>query len=165
MTDEKTADITTIQRVSREMRMAQKVLTGDGPITGCVSAFAPFPVSPDILGSRLYTSYKTSVALRDAGAPQGDGSNHHWRVPGEFDVPPFTPWLGTYRSSTADVRAFRADEIIKVLEDRLDTIVRYREPEEYRVVLADELGSSLAYSLVEALAAAWLAVLKEVPRG
>lgn len=115
----------------------------------------------------LHTSYATSVALRDAGAPQGDGSNHHWRVPGEFDVPPFAPWLGTYRSSTADVRAFRADEIIEALRAGGALAVDIEDDDEWvvRIYYGVCHRPYEHESLVEALAAAYLSVLKEARRG
>ena len=118
--------------------------------------------------SDFYTSYETSLALRDAGAPQGDGSNHHWRVPGEFDVPPFAPWLGTYRSRTADVRAFRADEIIESIRADGAHAVDIEDDDEWVVRIYSYGVCRRPYeheSLVEALAQAWLAVLKEVKRG
>jgi len=59
-------------------------------------------------------------------------------------------------------RAFRADEIIEALGDRLSSILQ-PSPGTWKVTVfnPDDFHRSRATSLVEALAAAWLAVLKE----
>ena len=109
-----------------------------------------------------FTSYSTSVALRDAGAPQEASQRKpRWcpvnRKHGHGEV-----MMSNYPHCE---RAFRADEIIVALGDRLDAIDRYGMPgATYRVALSGERGSHVADSLVEALAAAWLAVLKEEKR-
>lgn len=115
----------------------------------------------------LYTSYSTSVALRDAGAPQAQAEKVWY-----FSETSKQPRLvndypsGQRPDPMNPARAFRADEIIEALGDRLDAIDRYGMPgATYRVALSGERGSHVADSLVETLAAAWLAVLKEDRRG
>jgi len=104
----------------------------------------------------FYTSYETSLALRDAGAEQGEGDTAHWRV-GDFP-----PILAAYRFWPPDIRAFRADEIIEALGDRLSSILQ-PSPGTWKVTVfnPNDFHRSRATSLVEALAQAWLAVLKE----
>ena len=131
--------------------------------------------------SDFYTSYETSLALRDAGAPQGDYTDaecyycsacgkeylgtpeNGWRR-----LDPIEGWCGCGVHRT-HARAFRADEIIEALVAR-GALNSIRPPEqilkEWRVeVRFDPSGMhGLAVyepTLVEALAAAWLAVLKE----
>jgi DNA-binding XRE family transcriptional regulator len=119
--------------------------------------------------SAPYTSYETSVALRDAGAPQA-GGDRDWAeqegtepllvkadcflLPGEVRGP----------------RAFRADEIADILhsEKRIVEIVPFdtgrwyvRIRKTYGRWVEDYFGNSF----VEAIAQAWLAVLKEARRG
>jgi len=111
------------------------------------------------VASSLYTSHETSVALRDAGAPQ-DASQRkpRWcpvnRKHGHVEV-----MMSNYPQCE---RAFRADEIIEALGDRLSSILQ-PSPGTWKVTVfnPDDFHRSRATSLVEALAAAWLAVLKE----
>lgn len=114
-----------------------------------------FPVS-----WTLYTSLGTSVALRDAGAPQDGVLAMYWCD--GLASPAF--YNGTAQTLHY-ARAFRADEIIVALGDRLDAIDRYGMPgATYRIALSGERGSHVADSLVEALAQAWIVVLKEEKR-
>ena len=112
------------------------------------------------MSDSYYTSYSTSVALRDAGAPQ-DASQRkpRWcpvnRKHGHVEV-----MMSNYPQCE---RAWRADEIIEALGDRLASI--YHDPDEPWFVVIDDVPVPIHFrgdSLVEALAAAWLAVLKEV---
>jgi hypothetical protein len=108
--------------------------------------------------SDLYTSYETSLALRDAGAPQ-DASQRkpRWcpvnRKHGHVEV-----MMSNYPQCE---RAFRADEIIDALGDRLASMYHDLVDEPWFAVI-DDIPVPIHFqgdSLVEALAQAWLAVL------
>lgn len=119
------------------------------------------------MAEEKYTSYETSLALRDAGAPQLGRtpfpfSTMHWNSEDGQK-----PWLGQWIGDRYSVRAFRADEIIEAI--RADGIhaVDIEDDDEWGVrVWRDGTCPKLHehQSLVEALAQAWLAVLKETPR-
>ena len=127
----------------------------------------------------LYTSYETSVALRDAGAPQGDytaaelyycgvcgraylaSPSNYWRRAGCTEA-----WCGCGVHRT-HARAFRTDEIVEALTGRIDMLTPFKsgrwacriKPASVppgQVWVDDYFGDSM----VEALAAAWRAVLK-----
>ena len=112
----------------------------------------------------LYTSYETSLALRDAGAPQ-DG-RYVRRASGNV----IEAWGSRLAEQAPEhfVAAFRADEIIEALPKRIVEItpslyvrwcVRIRN-KSGKAWVDDYFGGTF----VEALAAAWLAVLKEEKR-
>ncbi len=113
----------------------------------------------------LYTSYKTSVALREAGAPQEPGGRvWYWsdtyraaKLVDEFICSPDNP----LRPS----RAWRADEIIEeVTAIRGITTTTMCSAPWTVTVCGDDPSRDRDYtgdSLVEALAAAWLAVMRE----
>lgn len=114
----------------------------------------------------FYTSYSTSLALKDAGAPQDQhvtpSGPVHWTQ--DLDrAPRLCPWVGGKQS----IRAFRSDEIIEALV-ALDALDSIRPPEqivgEWRVEVRFEpsgMHGLAVYepTLVEALARCWLAVL------
>ena len=115
----------------------------------------------------LYTSYETSLALRDAGAPQ-DG-RYVRRASGNV----IEAWGSRLAEQAPEhfVAAFRADEIIEALTGRIDMLTPFKsgrwacriKPASVppgQVWVDDYFGDSM----VEALAAAWLAMLKEVSR-
>jgi hypothetical protein len=126
------------------------------------------------MADSFYTSYSTSVALRAAGAPQGDYTDaecyycsacgrgylgtpeNGWR---RLDSPEEWCGCGVHRTHA---RAFRADEIIEALGHRFGGASVYRSNlgEVWTIELK---GKTLRTSgpFVEALAATWLAVLKE----
>lgn len=105
----------------------------------------------------IYTSYETSLALRNAGAEQ-DASQRkpRWcpvnRKHGHVEVR-----MSNYPQCE---RAFRADEIIEALGRRLGGMDVYRS-NLGDVWTIELIGKTLKSSgpLVEALAQAWLAVL------
>lgn len=107
----------------------------------------------------FYTSYSTSLALRNAGAEQ-DASQRkpRWcpvnRKHGHVEVQ-----MSNYPQCE---RAFRADEIIEALGDRLSSILQ-PSPGTWKVTVfnPNDFHRSRATSLVEALAQAWLAVMEE----
>ena len=128
----------------------------------------------------LYTSYKTSVALRAAGAPQGDYTDaecyycsacgkeylgtpeNGWRR-----LDPIEEWCGCGVHRT-HARAFRADEIIEeILRRSGANLTMDVEDGVWRVQVTEgpvpcrALAVRFDETLVEALAAAWLAALKE----
>lgn len=104
----------------------------------------------------LFTSYSTSLALRDAGAPQ-DGDQFWW-----IDSITGTGIRCSHPFSNPKThsRAFRSDEIIEALGDRFSSILQ-PSPGTWKVTVytPTDFHRSRATSLVEALAAAWLAVL------
>jgi hypothetical protein len=118
--------------------------------------------------STLYTSYDTSLRLKQAGAPQ-DGAErmwywnetrHEWRLANQDAVQPDDPG--------DPCRAFRADEIIEALGICLSAIYRSVTGcfDVHYELLGLDLepvftGSIERDTLVEALAAAWIAVLEE----
>lgn len=107
----------------------------------------------------LYTSYETSLALQSAGAPQ-DVLGAFFLCPDEGFTRHF--WCSLSPMLERHPRAFRADEIIEALGDRLSSILQ-PSPGTWKVTVfnPNDFHRSRATSLVEALAAAWLAVLKE----
>ena len=127
----------------------------------------------------LYTSFATSVALRDAGAPQGDYADAECYYCSACGMAyPGTPengwrrldndaWCGCGVHRT-HARAWRLDEIIEAIRADGEHTVDIEDHGEW-VVRAWHNGFCISprvhASLVEALAAAWLAVLKEVKRG
>ncbi len=110
----------------------------------------------------LYTSYETSIALREAGT--GQLSEKYWMRPDEGE-----PYMGPFLAVCPWVaRAYRADEIIEVLHARKTVFSIYnpvKDTDKWRVTMfvsgADHADRYKADSLVEALAAAWLAVMRE----
>lgn len=126
--------------------------------------------------SDLYTSYETSVALRDAGAPQ-EGGDHDWAEQEGTEPMLVRADCFLLPGEVRGPRAFRADEIIDALKqldlgiDIFNTMNATRwsvdiftpdgqkENNLYRPDITRD-----GVSLVEALAAAWLAVL-EAERG
>ena len=121
--------------------------------------------------STLYTSYKTSLRLKEAGAPQATGIGPVDVCPGcgpihYIDEDGCCSTCGR-DTAGADVRFFRADEIIEALGVNLLAIYRpITGPYEvsFEVVIDDDSRRMKPVehdSLVEALAAAWLAVLGE----
>ena len=124
--------------------------------------------------SDLYTSYSTSVALRDAGAPQGDYTAAELYYCSACGMAyPGTPengwrrldndaWCGCGVHRT-HARAWRLDEIIEALDPMGPVEVEFLHG---RVVIWPWNRPCVSGpSLVETVAAAWLAVLKEVKRG
>lgn len=115
------------------------------------------------MADSYYTSYETSVALRDAGAPQMDGEKYWGAYIGGGNRLRNDPaYTGSDNDRAQYPRAFRADEIIEALGHRFGGTSVYRSNlgEVWTIELK---GKTLGTSgpLVEALAAAWLAVLKE----
>lgn len=119
-----------------------------------------------------YTSLETSVALRDAGAPRARGSAevlHCVRCKRRLPRKDADSWCGWALHDCAV--AFRADEVIEALGPRF---VALRRSNRDRVVFVGEIRSRSGKTVhffesdvspVEALAVAWLAVLKEAKRG
>ena len=119
----------------------------------------------------LYTSFSTSLALRDAGAPpQGGLDSAYWSEDGRLRLP--QPPL----SRDGWIRSFRADEIVEALGQELCAVFHVEADGaflwEVELLRHDGLGFPIeapdvvrGRTLVEALAAAWLAVPKEVKRG
>lgn len=110
----------------------------------------------------FYTSCETSLKLRSAGAPQDAHGATWWvdyHIGGGPELSDDTDPNETY------CRAFRADEIIEALGDRFYSLRRGCDIS-YQVESggwpADARGSDRTFfraSVVETLAAAWLAVL------
>lgn len=106
----------------------------------------------------LYTSYETSIALRDAGAPQ-DASQRkpRWcpvnRKHGHVEV-----MMSNYPQCE---RAFRADEIIEALYAATGLVDIGSCDDEWDVACGRACCAATEPTLVEALARTWLNVLKE----
>ena len=119
----------------------------------------------------LYTSFSTSLALRDAGAPQ-DGRFVR-RANGDV----IEAWGSRLAEHAPEhfVACFRADEIVEALGQELCAVFHVEADGaflwEVELLRHDGLGFPIeapdvvrGRTLVEALAAAWLAVLKEEGR-
>ena len=107
----------------------------------------------------LYTSFSTSLALRDAGAPQ-DGRFVR-RANGDV----IEAWGSRLAEHAPEhfVACFRADEIVEALDPMGTVEVEFLHG---RVVIWPWNRPCVSGpSLVETVAAAWLAVLKDVKRG
>ena len=116
-----------------------------------------------------YTSYSTSVALRDAGAPQTGDLATYWCD--GFSTPcVHSHCILSHNGTTETIhhpRAFRADEIIEAIRADGAHAVDIEDDDEWVVRIYSYGVCRRPYeheSLVEALAAAWLAVLKEEGR-
>lgn len=124
------------------------------------------------MSASFYTSFETSVALREAGAPQRPA----WHVPTVCTMEshicwnkdgPEKPWLGPWIGDDFSVRAWRLDEILAALAE-LGSLNIHHSDREYdfcHVLLYECRGESSeaageAPSLVEAAAACYLAVLR-----
>lgn len=119
--------------------------------------------------SDFYTSYETSVALRDAGAPQEAG-DHDWAEQEGTEPMLVRADCFLLPGEVRGPRAFRADEIAKALTGRIDMLTPFKsgrwacriKPASVppgQVWVDDYFGDSM----VEALAAAWRAVLLPMP--
>lgn len=114
--------------------------------------------------SDLYTSYETSLRLKEAGAPQQHGERY-WASYAMHDHRLLAPLLPTDGQDLSPyARAFRADEIIEALGPVFSTINQEQSSlGEWCVWItgsSELLDPHWGASLVEALAAAWLAVLE-----
>lgn len=106
-----------------------------------------------------YTSYETSLRLKKAGAPQ-DPEPHTFQD-GKILVFGWAP----RDDCPLIVRAFRADEIIEALGHHFDYLMRARNASFVCSIsgvgdVGYRAGSGLHMTAVEALAAAWIAVLE-----
>ena len=113
--------------------------------------------------SHLYTSYETSLRLKRLGAPQEPRGGGFWAADGHLLAmeTTATPMLAH------ECRAFRADEIIEALGPILSALyqsvigwwdVNYELLDTNLEPISS--GSIERETLVEALAAAWVAVLE-----
>lgn len=141
------------------------------------------------MSASFYTSFETSVALREAGAPQRPArhvptvcmmeSHICWNKDG-----PEKPWLGPWIGDDFSVRAWRLDEILAALEKlalylrlgpRMDSYnssgavswsahalaIEHPDPDDPDWRSFDEpFADQIAASPVEAAAACYLAVLR-----
>lgn len=118
--------------------------------------------------SDFYTSYATSVALRDAGAPQVGKFATYW-CDGFMLPSVHSHCTLTHNGAAVTVyhpRAFRADEILEAIAERIGMLTPFKsgrwacriKPASVPPGWVDDYFGD---SLVEALAVAWLAVLKE----
>lgn len=125
------------------------------------------------MSASYYTSYTTSVALREAGAPQGPQKPNEpivcssqlricWNRDGEEK-----PWLGEWIGDDFSVRSWRLDEILEALDGHLWQI---GQEDNHDYICGAELPNgewfcassppTLPWSPVEAAAQVWLAVLR-----
>lgn len=126
-----------------------------------------------------YTSYETSVALREAGAPQLAPQHEptvyvlnwgiYWNSDGKDK-----PWLGARVGDDFSVRAWRLDELIEALEkagcvieiehappgDAWHVGVLLEDTRYCEDTTEDHAGCRWMLTPVEAAAACWLAVLR-----
>ena len=111
--------------------------------------------------SDLYTSLSTSVALRDAGAPQTGDLATYWCD--GFSAPCVHSHCTLIHNGATVIayhpRAFRADEIIEAMKPR--GAMEFEFLDDGVVVWPWNRSCVSGSSFVEALAQAWLAVLKE----
>lgn len=113
----------------------------------------------------LYTSYQTSLALKEAGAPQ-QGDERAWYVSAERGG---EPRLINATGARDEVRAWRLDNILEELhghlwqisqQDNLDYVCGAYAPDFHGEWTVAASPPALPYGPVEAAAACWLAVLR-----
>jgi hypothetical protein len=115
----------------------------------------------------LYTSYETSLALKEAGAPQ-DGAERHWYISIVARGPKLINPADDLPAGAC--RAWRLDEILAALHghlwqigeaDNLDYVCgAYTQAGAGGEWTAASSPPALPWSPVEAAAACWLSVLK-----
>ena len=123
------------------------------------------------MSAAFYTSYETSLALREAGAPQGrDVPLSLWTTYGGIAKPMLTRAAYVPEMGVGEARAFRLDEILAALAALGDVALdNHREADpsmRWSVRHAIDCNSEVGYSSgpgpspVEAAAACYLAVLR-----
>lgn len=116
------------------------------------------------VSASYYTSFETSVALRQAGAPQGPPERSWARTSATGE--PYLIEGGTHRGGDRwdDPRAWRLDEILAALDaygrPSLNTIDGRRVVAIWIDGVPGHYEDGCCDSYVEAAAACWLAVLR-----
>jgi len=115
--------------------------------------------------SDLYTSFETSLRLKEAGAPQDHVGTRHWCPESKTLEFHYNCYMSPSLPGDEHPCAFRADEIIDAIGDSLYCLERTRKGGRAPVYVAWIYGPMAickkieGKAAVEALAAAWIAVL------